>query len=114
MPVQQKCATCGQTNCQTPTYNDQPDFDGLQVNCTDVHDQQLVDTRMLNVASSTESRKTTTKSSDISTKRHSDYWLKRVMASFDKLGTFLTRRPRANTHMEAHAHTAAPQRSNTN
>ena len=113
MSVQQTCAKCWQTNCQTPTYNDQPDFDGLQVNCTDVHDQQLVDTRMLNVASSTESRKTTTKSSDISSKRHSDYWLKRVMASLDKLGTFLTRRPRANTHMEAHVHTAAPQRNNT-
>ena len=89
------------------------DFDGLQVNCTDEHDQMLVDARMLGVASSTESRKSTTKSSTISTKRNSDYLLKRFMGSFDKLGTFLKRLPRANTHMEARVHSGAPQRNNT-
>ena len=108
MSVQQACVAA---DCAT---GKQADFDGLQVNCTAGHDQMLVDARMLGVASSTESRNTTTKSSNISTKRHSDYWLKRFMASFDKLGTFLKRRPRANTHMEAHVHTAAPQRNNTN
>jgi len=93
---------------------EQSNFDGLQVNCADEHDQILVDARMLDVVSSIESRKTTTKSSNISTKRQSDYWLKRFMPSFDKLGTSLQRHPRANTHMEAHVHTAVPQRNNTN
>ena len=114
MPLKQTCVNCVHCGAATCSDSKQSDFDGLQVDCTDGHDQMLVDARMLDVASSTESRKTTTKSSDIGTKRHSDYWLKRVMASLDKLGTFLTRRPRANTHMEAHVHTAAPQRSNTN
>jgi hypothetical protein len=99
------------------SVDQQKHFDGLQVTAVDEHDQTLVDARMLGVASSAESRQMTAKSSDISTKKQSDYWLKRFMASFDKLSTILRRRlPRANTHrhMEAHAHHAAPQRSNTN
>ena len=111
MPVKQWCLHCCQPDC---TAKQQPNFDGLQVNNADGHDQTLVDARMLGVASSAESRQTTAKSSDISTKTQSDYWLKRVMASFDKMSTLLRRRPRAKTHMEAHAHTASVQRSDTN
>lgn len=66
------------------------------------HDQKLVDARMLNVVSSTKCRKTTNKSNDTNTRRDSEYFLKRVMASFDKMRSFLKRRPRALTHMQAH------------
>lgn len=90
-------------HCKSENYVDdqQPDFDWLQVNRTVEHDQTLVHARMLDVVSSTESRKTTSKSSKMSTRRNSDYWLKRFMASFDKMRSFLKRRPRAVTHMEA-------------
>ena len=111
MPVKKHCVNCQSIDC---SVNEQKHFDGLQVTVVDEHDQTLVDARMLGVASSAESRQTTAKSSDISTKKQSDYWLKRVMASFDKMSTLLRRRPRAKTHMEAHAHTASVQRSDTN
>ena len=117
MPVkkhEKHCVICCAADCTTGI---QSDFDGLQVNSADWaggHDQTLADARMLGVASSVESRQTKAKSSDISTKKQSDYWLKRVMTSFDKMSTLLRRRPRAKTHMEAHAHTASVQRSDTN
>ena len=98
MPVKQTCVFCCAADCTT---GKQSHFDGLQVNSADGHDQTLVDGRMIGVASSAESRQTKAKSSDISTKKQSDYWLKRFMASFDKLSTFLRRRPRAATHMQA-------------
>ena len=116
MPVKQSCLHCCQADC---TAKEQPNFDGLQVNTADGHDEKLVDARMLNVTSSTNSRQTTAKqttakSNLISMRRHSDYCLKRFMTSFDKLGTFLNRRhPRAKTHMEAHARRDALQRGNT-
>ena len=88
---------------------------GLQVTVADKNDQTLVDARMLGVHSSTESRKATDKSQHISTLKDSDYCLKRIMSSLAKICTFVQRRlPRAKTHMEAHAHHAAPQRNNTN
>ena len=105
MPVQQTRCTTGK----------QSDFDGLQVNCTDEHDQMLVDARMLGVASSAESRKTTDNPQHISAQKDSDYCLKRMMASLAKICTFVQcRLPRAKTHMEAHAHHDALQRSDTN
>ena len=110
MPVKKNCVNCQSMDC---SVNEQKHFDGLQVTVVE-HDQTLVDARMLGVASSAESRQTKAKSSDISTKKQSDYWLKRVMTSFDKMSTLLRRRPRAKTHMEAHAHTASVQRSDTN
>ena len=125
MPVKQSCLHCRQPDCTT---KEQPNFDGLQVNTAEnqknhEHDEKLVDARMLNVISSTESRKTTTKSNDTRMRRHSDlgvishsdYLLKRLMPSFAKLGTFMQRRhPRAKTHLdlEAHAHREALQRNN--
>ena len=88
---------------------EQKHFDGLQVTAVDEHDQTLVDARMLGVASTPESRQAKARTSDISTKKQSDYWLKRFMASFDKLGTILRRRPRAATHMQAsESHALAP------
>ena len=112
MSVQPTCVVCCQASCKTAK---QSDFDALQVNSTDGHDQILADARMLHSATSTESKKTTTKSYNMSTQKHADYFLKRMMASFDKLTSFLQRRPRANTNMEARAHpAAAPQRHNTN
>ena len=69
MPVKQSCLHCCQPDC---TAKQQPNFDGLQVNTADEHDEKLVDARMLNVISSTESRKTTTKSNDTRMRRHSD------------------------------------------
>ena len=117
MPVHTSCKNCLSKYCNGDQHDQQPDFAGLQVTVADEHDQKLVDARMLDVVSSTESRKTTTKSSDVSMRMHSDYCLKRFMASFGKLGTFLNRLlPRAKTHMDlnAHAHHDALQRSNTN
>ena len=116
MALQQPCAKCWQTNSQTTTYNEQPDFYSLQIRSTECGDQKLVDTRMLGVQSSAESRKTTNSSNNMSTERHSDYWLKRFMASSDKIGTFLRRLPHAKTHtdMEALAPSAKLQRSDTN
>ena len=111
MPVPQTCVFCCAADCTTGKQSDCP---GLQVNCTDEHDQMLVDARMLDVVSSPESKKTTTESYDMSTQRHSDYLLKRLMASFDKLTSFLQRLPRANSHMALHAHPAARARFNTN
>ena len=101
MPVKKKCPNCQSIDCSACSADNQRDFDGLQVTVPDEHDQTLVDARMLDVVSSTESRKTASKSNEMSTRRHSDYWLKRLMASFDKLATFLQRRPRAVTQMEA-------------
>jgi hypothetical protein len=111
MPVYKSCANCLSEDC---SGNKQSDFDWLQVNRTGEHDQTLVDARMLGIDSSTESRKTTNYSNNISTERYSDYWLKRFMASFDKMGTFLRRGPRAKTHMEAHAPSETLKRSDTN
>lgn len=98
MPPKQTCVICYAGDC---TAGKQSDFDGLQVNSADRHDQTLVEARMLGVASSAGSMQTKAKSSGISTKKQSDYWLKRFMASFDKLSTFLRRCPRAATHMQA-------------
>ena len=98
MPPKQTCVICCTPNCKTRI---QSDFDGLQVDSADGHDKKLVNARMLGVASSAESRQTKAKSSDISTKKHSDYLLKRLMESFNKLSTILRRRPRAVTHMPA-------------
>ena len=112
MPVKQSCLHCCQPDC---TAKQQPNFDGLQVTVVDEHDQTLVDARMLNVASSAESRKTTNNSQHISAHKDSDYCLKRMMASLAKICTFVQRRlPRSKTHMEAHAHHDALQRSDTN
>ena len=104
------CKKCGSEHCDG---DNQRAFDGLQVTVADEHDQTLVDARMLGVHSSAESRKLTHKSNSISTKRHSDFWLKRMMASFEKLGTFVRRHARAKTDMAAHALDKTPQRSNT-
>ena len=115
MALQQPCAKCWQTNSQTTTYNEQPDFHSLQIRSTECGDQKLVDTRMLGVQSSAESRKTTDKSEPISPNRDSDYYLQRVMTSLAKIGTFLQRRlPRAQTDMAAHTPSAPVQRSDTN
>ena len=112
MPMKKHCANCQSIDC---SVDQQKNFDGLQVTVVDEHDQTLVDARMLGVHSSTESRKTTDKSQHISTHKDSDYYLKRMMASLAKICTFVQRRlPRAKTHMDAHAHHAAPQRNNTN
>ena len=112
MPVKKQCVICCAADYTTGI---QPEFDGLQVNSVDGHDQTLVDARMLGVHSSTESRKTTDNSQHMSTHKDSDYCLKRIMASLAKICTSVQRRlPRAKTHMEAHAHHAAPQRNNTN
>ena len=83
----------------------QANFDSL-VESAPPHDETLVEARMLNVISTTKSSQPTAKSTsndddDVSMRRHSDYCLKRFMASFDKLGTFLQRRPRAVTQMQA-------------
>ena len=102
--INKNCPHCKSINCcacSTDESRDQGEFDGLQVTVPDEHDQKLVDARMLVAVSSTESRKTTFKSSEMSTRQNSDYWLKRFMASFDKMCSFLQRRPRAVTHMEA-------------
>ena len=112
MPEQQTCVICCAADCPKAK---QQDFDGLQVNSADGHDLTLVDARMLGVASSAESRKTTDNSQHISAHKDSDYCLKRMMASLAKICTFVQRRlPRAKTHMEAHAHHDALQRSDTN
>ena len=112
MPVKKHCVRCQSIDC---SVNEQKHFDGLQVTVVDEHDQTLVDARMLGVHSSTESRKTTDNSQHISTHKDSDYCLKRMMASLAKIRTFVQRRlPRAKTHMEAHAHHGALQRSDTN
>ena len=112
MPVKKHCVNCQSTDC---SVDKQKNFDGLQVTVVDEHDQTLVDARMLGVHSSTESRKTTDNSQHISTHKDSDYCLQRIMGSLAKICTFVQRRlPRAKTHMEAHAHHAAPQRNNTN
>ena len=112
MPVKKHCVNCQSTDC---SVDQQKNFDGLQVTVVDEHDQMLVDARMLGVHTSTGSSKTTDKSQHISTLRDSDYCLKRIMASLVKICTFVPcRLPRAKTHMEAHAHHAAPQRNNTN
>ena len=115
MSMQRECAvsgaSCNKTEC---TSKQQQEFDGLQVNRNDEHDKKLVDARMLGVVSSTESRQTTIKSSDISTRRNSDYSLQRFMASFDKLGSFLQRHQRAKTAgSEDHVLSNALPRSNT-
>jgi len=100
MPVKKLCANCEQTDCSA---DKQSNFEHLQVASTEGHDQMLVDTRMLGVFSSNESRKTTSKTSAMSMRPHSDYWLKRFMASVDKVGSFLQRRlPRAQTHEQLH------------
>ena len=113
MPLKKRCANCQSIDCSA---DNQQDFAGLQVTVAEQHDQTLVDARMLGVHSSTESRKTTDKSKDMSMKKRSDYWLKRIMASFDKMHTFLCRLPRANTHaqLEAHVPSETLQRSDTN
>lgn len=111
MPVYKACANCRSEHC---SGDKQSDFDGLQVNLTDQHDQTLLEARMLGVHSSTKSKNTTYNLSSISTKSYSDYVLKRIMASFDKMGTFLRRHPRAKTHMAAHVPSETVQRSVTN
>ena len=83
----------------------QANFDCLIVPAPQ-HDETLVEARMLDVVSSTKSSRPTAKSTrndddDVSMRRYSDYCLKRFMASFAKLGTFLRRRPRAVTQMQA-------------
>lgn len=112
MPVKQSCLQCCQPDY---TAKQQPNFNGLQVNNAGGHDQTLVDARMLGVASSAESRKTTNNSQHISAHKDSDYCLKRMMASLAKICTFVKRRlPRAKTHMDAPAHHDALRRSDTN
>ena len=104
MPVKKNCVNCQSMDC---SVNEQKHFDGLQVTVVEQHDQALVDARMLGVSSSADSRQTTAKSSGISTKKQSDYWLKRFMRSFDKLSTIIPHRPRAATPLacasESHA-----------
>jgi hypothetical protein len=111
------CSNCHAKHCSNNVHNVQEMFVGLQVTGVDTHDQTLVGVRMLGVASSAKSKKLEKLGSRLykpSSQKHSDFWLTRFMASYDKLASFLQRRQRAKTHMEAHAHLASPQRSNTN
>lgn len=88
----------GNTNCEV-------EFDNLQVECPQTHDEILLDARMKGIVSSRESRKYAWKSKKANTKEkkhsRSDYLLLRLMVSFDKMCTYLGHRPRAQTHMVA-------------
>lgn len=88
----------GNTNCQV-------EFDNLQVECPQTHDEILLDARMKGIVSSRESRKYAWKPKKANTKEkkhsRSSYLLLRLVASFDKMCTYLCRHPRAQTHMVA-------------
>jgi hypothetical protein len=96
------CAHCQAGECHA---NEQADFDCLQVHQADAHDTRLVEARMLGLPGLRECRNDSVKWRDVqkSVKQNgkSDYWLKRVMAGVDKICTFLRRRPRAKTSMQA-------------
>lgn len=85
--------------------NGQVEFDNLQVECPQTHDEILVDARMKGIVSSRESRKSGCKCKKVKKqeKKHSrsNYLLLRLVASFDKMCTYLGHCPRAQTHMVA-------------
>jgi|SaaInlV_125m_DNA_1040241.scaffolds.fasta_scaffold88366_2 hypothetical protein len=91
---EKRCPNCHVVDCHG---DKQRDFDALQLQSADSHDQMLVDSRMLGVASSLESRKLTLISSSISNHMQSDYCLQRVVATFNKAGSFLEPSVRASS-----------------
>ena len=99
---EKRCANCHAVNCHS---DKQQDFDELQLQSADAHDQMLVEARMVGFSSSFKSRKNAGKSREfkenLKQTRQSDYLLTRVIASMQKIGTFLRRRPRAKTDLKA-------------
>ena len=89
---EKRCANCHVVDCHG---DKQQDFDALQLQSAHSHDQMIVHSRMLGVSSSLESRKLTLKSSAIINHVQSDYCLQRVVATFNKAGSFVEPRVRA-------------------
>lgn len=105
MPAKKGCVQCRDLDCPD---RKQWDFDMLQVQSPHANDKRLVEARMLGVVTSGEFRNKASEANKANkakngerTQGQSDYSLKRLMASLNKISTFLRRRPRASTHMQA-------------